>query len=253
MVFYEKSHLKLAEFFYDEREAETRADIVRYRFRPEPVEGCRSTDFHTLVCDLSLDPDTLLGRMHKQTRYEVRRASQEGFRYEASARPELWWVEQFVFAYAEFARSKGLPAANRERLLGLHRHGQLDLSRMLGAEGNVLVWHAHIRTAERIRLLHSASQFRSSDKAEAASIGRANRLLHWLDIERCRAEGLKIYDFGGWYPGQDDEEKLRINKFKEGFGGEVVRQFNADRPNTWKGTAALRIKDAMASLRGSQN
>jgi hypothetical protein len=253
MVLYQKSHLRLAEFFYDEREAETRVDIVRYRFRTRPAEGCTSSDFHTLVCDLSLDPDALLGRMNEQTRHQIRRAARDGFRCEAYPRPDEWWVEQFVAAYDGFARAKGLPPANRERLLGLRAHGALDLSRMVSAEGRVLVWHAHIRTAGWMRLLHSASQFRGADKAEASLIGRANRLLHWLDMERCRAEGLAVYDFGGWYAGQTDEDKLRINRFKEGFGGEVVRQFNADRPNTWKGAAALRIQDAIASLRGKEN
>lgn len=253
MVLYEKSHLKLAEFFYDEREAETRADIVRYRFRPRPVEGCRSTGFHTLVCDLSLELDALLARMHKQTRYEIRRAAQEDLHYEPDAHPGDWRVEQFIFAYDGFAKSKGLPPANRERLLGLQRHGALDLSRMVGPDGGALVWHAHIRTERRIRLLHSASLFRGAGKAEAALIGRANRLLHWLDIERCRVEGLDVYDFGGWYEGETDVEKLRINQFKQGFGGEIVQQYNADSPRTWKGQAALGIRQAIASLRGREN
>src|SRR5262249_14954515 len=61
MVIYEKGYLKVAEIFFDEREAETRADIVRYQFRPEPIRGCRSADFHTLVCNLGEDPDVLMG------------------------------------------------------------------------------------------------------------------------------------------------------------------------------------------------
>lgn len=253
MVLYRKSHLELAEFYYDECEAATAADIVRYRFRSEPVSGCESTDFHTLVCDLSRDPDALLGKMHKATRYEIRRASQDNLKHEATSRPDSVWLEQFIQTFDEFAASKGLSPANRERLAGLQRHDSLDLSRMVGEDGRVLVWHAHIRTAQRIRLLHSASLFRGAGKAEAAVIGRANRLLHWLDMERCRAEGVKVYDFGGWYAGDADEEKLRINQFKGGFGGELAHQYNANRPNTWKGAAALRMMSAIASLRGGEN
>jgi hypothetical protein len=249
MVVYEKGYLKVAEVFFDEREADTHADIVRYQFRAEPITGCRSADFHTLVCDLAEDPDALMGRIHKATRYEIRRAEKESLACESAARPGDGWVTEFLDHYDRFAGSKHLKLANRTRIRALASHGALDLSRMRAAGGDILVWHAYIRTADRARLLHSASLFRSADKQEAAAIGRANRLLHWLDIQRFRAEGLAIYDFGGWYPGETDTEKLRINQFKQSFGGELVHQYNADRPVTWKGMAALQLRNAIEAVR----
>ncbi len=48
------------------------------------------------------------------------------------------------------------------------------------------------------------------------AIGRGNRMLHWKDILAFKAEGKNVYDFGGWYAGQEDEALLRINQFKEG-------------------------------------
>ena len=87
--------------------------------------------------------------------------------------------------------------------------------------------------------MHSASFFRLGDPGEAALVSRANRLHHWADIQRFREEGLAIYDFGGWYTGREDSEKLRVNRFKESFGGQAVHEYSADRANTWKGVAAL--------------
>jgi hypothetical protein len=253
MVVYERGYLRLAEVFFDERVAETPADIVRYQFRPEPVAGCRSFDFHTLVCNLGEEPDTLMGRIHKQTRYEIRRAEKDNLTYEAAARPAPHIVTEFLDFYDQFAQSKHLKLANRSRISAFAAHEALDLSRMRSPEGEILVWHAYIRTSNRARLLHSASLFRAVDKQQAAMISRANRLQHWLDIQRFRSEGLAIYDFGGWYPGETDTEKLRINQFKESFGGELVHQYNADRPVTWKGMAVLRLRGAVEALSGRKS
>ena len=78
------------------------------------------------------------------------------------------------------------------------------------------------------RLVHSASWFRAADKAQQAVNSRANRYLHWMDMLRLRELGFASYDLGGWYSGQEDVEKLNINRFKEGFGGRVVPQYNCD-------------------------
>jgi hypothetical protein len=75
-----------------------------------------------------------------------------------------------------------------------------------------------------------------------AYIGRANRLHHWSDMLRFRGEGFGIYDFGGWYAGTQDETLLRINRFKERFGGELVVQYNCDQAITWKGALGLWFK-----------
>ncbi len=37
--------------------------------------------------------------------------------------------------------------------------------------------------------------------------------------------GFRVYDFGGWYAGSTDVEKLMINRFKEEFGGQKVLEF----------------------------
>jgi len=52
-----------------------------------------------------------------------------------------------------------------------------------------------------------------------------------------------LYDFGGWYQGRDDQELLRINAFKEEFGGRHVREFHAAVPITLRGRAVLRARD----------
>jgi hypothetical protein len=248
MITYEKAHVRVAEFFFDEHESRTPADIVRYQFRPDPVKGCESRDFHTLCLDLACDADTILSGIHKETRYEIRRAGKDNFACEYHSHPDRALAEEFFGYYDRFADIKNVPRVNRTRISAFRRHDVLDLSRVRGADGRVLVWHAYLRTRNRARLIHSASHFRGADKLEAAMIGRANRYLHWMDILHCKEKGLGVYDFGGWYAGQTDEEKLKINHFKESFGGERVHQYNADRSKSLMGAAALGARVAMRLL-----
>ena len=83
------------------------------------------------------------------------------------------------------------------------------------------------RAEGRARLFQSASSFRELDSSSMRSLtGRANRFQHWHDMLRFKEGGVVSYDFGGWYEGREDQERLRINSFKEEFGGQVVKAFN---------------------------
>jgi hypothetical protein len=253
MVIYEKSKLKVAEVFFDEPASSAAADIIRYHYRTVPVSQWRTSELQTLWIDLTAGPDSILSGMNADTRHKIRRAAKDDAVYESQSQPDETWMTDFFQFYDRFAAVKGLPPANRIRLKAMQQHGMLDLSRVCGVNDQVLVWHAHVRGNDRARLLHSASVFRELDKEAANRVGRANRLHHWADMLRFRDEGLPVYDFGGWYGGSEDEAKLRINEFKRGFGGRVVAQYNADRPGTWKGAAALGLRTALRVLRGVED
>src|SRR5579872_3375985 len=232
MLVYQKSGLKVAEIFFDEPNQSSAADIVRYHYRSAPVSDTHNAGLQTLWIDLTSDPDAILAGMNADTRRKIRLASKDASAYEFQSAPDAAWMAEFCDFYDRFAKGKQLAPANRPRLGAMRSHGALDLSRMRAGDGEVLVWHAHVRGCERVRLLHSASIFRELDKDAANRISCANRLHHWADMQRFRAEGLATYDFGGWYAGADDTAKLRINGFKRGFGGAVVPQYNADCPGT---------------------
>jgi hypothetical protein len=250
MVIYEKSRLKVAEVFFDEAAEGLAADIIRYHHRTAPLARANGAELQTLWIDLTAEPESILAGMNADTRHKIRRAGRDGVGYEFQSRPDEVWTAEFFGFYDRFASVKGLAPANRTRLTAMREQRVLDLSRMRGEDGQVLVWHAHVRGYDRVRLLHSASAFRELDKDAATRVGRANRLHHWADMQRFRGDGVTTYDFGGWYAGEADEAKLRINEFKRGFGGQVVAQYNADRPGTWKGAAALSLRSAIRALRG---
>ena len=252
MILYSKQRLTIAELHFDEQGPAPRVDIIRYQSRPEKVNGTVSYPQSTILIDLQQDPEELLAQMSKTTRNEVRRAAKDELTFEFSDQPDSNWIAQFFEFYGEFARQKGLDGLNRERLLGMRESQALILTRIKGADGTILVWHCYVYTSGRARLVHSASLFRAVDKAQQAVNSRANRYLHWLDMQRFRELGFTTYDFGGWYDGQEDAEKLNINRFKEGFGGRVAAQYNTDRGVTLKGILAVRLRHAAGALRGKR-
>jgi hypothetical protein len=231
-----KSHgLDIVELWFDEQvPTGFRPDIVRYHQALTPaVEG--ATDFFTLVTDLSQEVDALMTHLQKESRYEVRRAQEKD-----GLTLKIWngdeaFLEAFVDSYREFAAQKGLMTLDSHHLSRLKAAGRLDISSAESADGEPLVYHAYYKHADRVRLLHSASRFRSSsDSGYRAMAGRANRWLHWQDLLRFKSEGRRWYDWGGWYEGKEDADRLRINQFKESFGGEVLHTYNGEAILSWK-------------------
>ncbi|MDQ2947052.1 MAG: aminoacyltransferase, partial [Acidobacteriota bacterium] len=174
-----------------------------------------------------------------------RKASTLNLHYSFSSDPSKEWMLDFTSFFNRLAKRKGIAPANVVRMKALRAGGALDMSKICDGDGRTLVWHVYIRTSLAVRLLYSASLFREQAYAgDAQLIGKANRYQHWLDMLRLREAGVVRYDFGGFDVATDDEDRLRISRFKAGFGGEVVRRFNADHPITWPGTVLLGLKKA---------
>jgi lipid II:glycine glycyltransferase (peptidoglycan interpeptide bridge formation enzyme) len=245
MITYRRASVTVAETFFDEEVAASSADIVRHRLAARPVPGSyQCAQSYTLWLNLKTELSSLLSKMSRATRSQIRRGQREGLCYDFNSTPSGSRTEQFFEFFDCFAKSRNLPSVNRSRLLALRNENALDLSCMSCPDGRVLVWHAHLRTSNHACCLYSASLFRSKARHVAAYIGRANRLHHWSDMLRFRNEGLAIYDFGGWYAGDENKGLLRINRFKESFGGELVLRYDCDQAVTWKGALALALRAA---------
>ena len=246
MIVYKRNGVLFGELWFDEEPDGTVSDILHFRQRTSHVKGASCSDFYTILVDLTANEVDLLAGISKDTRYEIRRAGN---------RDDLlcdFWREnshsvtdEFCDFYDKFAQQKNLAKTNRGRMTLLAKSGSLALSRVRNSDDRDLVWHAYFCSSDRVRLLYSASLFRNQDKARRSLTGRANRYLHWQDMLRFKSEGAIIYDLGGWYEGNDDEEKLRINKFKEEFGGDIVKTYNCEHGVTLKGKIALGLLGAL--------
>ena len=197
-----------------------------------------------MVMDLTKDADALLAAMNQSTRHQIKRAAEKddlSYEYCGESTPSL--IAQFCDFYDHFAAQKGLARLNRKQMQQYADGGALGLSRMKTRDEETLVWHSYYCCPDRVRGLYTASHFRDSGDAETKRlVGRANRYHVWCDMLKFKADGVSTYDLGGWYNGSEDEAKLRINEFKHGFGGTIVREFNCEYGVTLKGKLYLRMR-----------
>jgi lipid II:glycine glycyltransferase (peptidoglycan interpeptide bridge formation enzyme) len=126
----------------------------------------------------------------------------------------------------------------------------LEVSRAMGRDEEPLAYHVIIIADGRARLLHSASLFREGQSSEHRHyLGWASRYLHAQNMLYYRRQGYAQYDWGGWYSGTENESLLRVNRFKEEFGGKVVCEYDAMVGCSLSGSLALRAQDWFHQLK----
>ena len=245
MIVFNRITIRIGEiYFTEERQPDgPKADLIHFVGILTPRQEPQWGKSHTLLIDLSKDPETLLKEMDSGTRYEVRRAQSKDqltLAVTDSSIPKN--VEVFCDYYDEFAKSKSLRPVFRGRMRELAQHKNLLLTSASDAHGNILVQHAHLVMAERALLLYSASGFRQADDSAMRSlVGRANRLLHWQDMMTAMKSRIPLYDMCGVDVTNRSPETTRIAQFKQGFGGRVAPSFSRTIAASFKGIAAQAI------------
>jgi hypothetical protein len=245
MIVYHKKTLRIAEYWFGESPQASDADLVRCYQRTEPDRAalcCR--EFFTILLDLRSPAEDRFAAFKKSTRYEVRRAEERDCLICESwdARCQRPW-EEFCAYHRVFATRQGLPQLDTPWLAAMARSGELELSRVRQGADDTLGWHTYYRSHGRVVLLQASSLFRdAADPARRTLAGRASRWHHWQAIRRFQARGESVYDLGGWYAGQEDRQRLRINRFKEQFGGEVVKNYICEYGLTLKGRLFLYLR-----------
>jgi hypothetical protein len=262
MIISERLSIRIADLYFDEpKPPYENVDIFRYNQVSAPVRGATCTPFATIVLDLSASPEQLLSNTKRSSREKIRRAEREAragrLRYEYSARGTSEWIARFTEHFDRCAAVKALPHASRFRLSILAHNHALDISFVTDSDGEILAASCAVLTPKRVRGLYTAASFRlTSDQTRRSLIGRANRYLFWRDCLRFKESGAELFDFGGYYPGNTDTEKLKINVFKEGFGGEVRREFNCEECVTLKGSLArwaIALRNSWVSRKHSEH
>lgn len=225
MITYRTRWKRYVELWFDEPEPTHRCDVVvRHRALCRGRAG-DNEDFYTLQVDLSETPDEIFSHFARNTRAQIRKSGElDDLRFEFIDHPTTDQLREFIDFYDAFARSKGMEPIPVARAEAYRVSGQFSLSRVANAYG-ALTWHANAAAGGYVSMMYSASHFRSGDDELRKLIGRANRRLHWEELQYFRGQGRRYYDFGGWYAGSTDEQKLSINRFKEEFGGKKVLEF----------------------------
>lgn len=183
------------------------------------IPGFRKEEFTTLVIDLTQELDQIFMDMTASYRKAIRKAEKNGIVIKMNTNYDVFYdINQ------RFRKQKKLSSYNDGVDVNyMKKYGTLFTAEV---EGEVVAGCFDLEDAKNIRGLIGASLRFEADKHEMRSIADANKLMAWEEIKYAKAKGLTEYDLGGYYTGTEkDEEKERINYFKQGFGGKVVTHY----------------------------
>lgn len=245
--------VRVAEFYFSFEPPGEECDVYAGLCLREARAGWSSHPRSTRIIDLEQPQDAIFKAFSKSNRYKINRADRsDNVQTAFLLGSDEGRLLEFAEYYDGFAATKNVPPLRRDQFMAMARAGKVAISTARNEQGSLLAAHAYLVEQERARLTHSASMFRlEQDSSDRNRLGRVNRLLHWDDMTRFQEAGVKAYDLGGWYTGADNEAQLRINDFKEDFGGSVVHEWDIFRPGSARGWLYLRGRSLVANANGA--
>ncbi len=237
-------------YFADKiKEDKISSDVVHYIYSSKSLPGARKV--HTLCIDLSKDIDTIFKEMDRNARYHINKSEKtDTLRYSIQFSPSNEDVEGFGEFYNVFASNKCIGNFETELIKKIHEKNALVISRMMDEENNTLCLHAYIVDDKITLCKYSASHFRLSNSKEFRMlVGRANRLLHWMDMQSFKEKGYQVYDFGGLYMCKNNEKLNNVDRFKLEFGGTIVPKYSFYMGRNMIGSLALKMANKQHSIK----
>lgn len=198
----------------------------------------------SLLTNLDCEKNEIWILFSKTVRNEINRAIKENIKVEFFGYEELINNQaillEFEQIYNAMYASKGM---ENERLgigevKGYINNKCLLISRALIDE-KAVVYHSYVFGEHNCRLLHSCSEFRTENKELKNAIGRANKYLHWKDIDYFMNVGVKNYDWGGI---SSEINPNGIDVFKMAFGGVPVHYYNIEYDKSFKSRIIRHIR-----------
>jgi len=180
----------------------------------------------TVVLDVSLEANTLLGNMKKKTRYNIKLAQKGDVSYRKGSLEDL---ESWYKLYEETgARDKialhsfEYYRKQFEMSLTSSQSGGVELHLLLAYHDNRLIAGNIVLTyGEQGVYLYGASS--NHHRNLMAPYG-----LQWMGIELCKDRGCKTYDLFGIPPTSAEGHPMHgLYRFKTGFGGEILHRLGA--------------------------
>jgi lipid II:glycine glycyltransferase (peptidoglycan interpeptide bridge formation enzyme) len=176
---------------------------------------------NTVTLDLRGSEADLLAGMKQKTRYNLRLAERKGVRVRAGSAADL---DLLYRLYAETSLRDGFVIRGQDYYQAAWgRFMRAGLAQPLLAEvdGEPVAALVVFHFARTAWYMYGMSRAAHRDKMP-------NHLLQWHAIRRARAQGCDTYDFWGAPDAFVESDPLwGVWKFKEGFGGQVVRHLGA--------------------------
>ena len=241
MFVYQSRFLRRGEVWFDNKANGASVDWILYRNRSAPVAGARSRNFYTRLIDLTKSKEDLLGEMEPKTVAKIKAAEQENLSCEWSN-----LTHGIILDEIEVMWNRSIEAKRRWGMLNRTWLGEMisaravELAAARDASGGLLVYAGILRDKHRVQQLMSVSPTKATlTPAIRAQTNRASCFLLWKTMLRLKEQGIRYFDFGGWYPGTDDIQLLGANAYKKSFGGQVVREYECEQIVTLKGWMVL--------------
>lgn len=194
----------------------------------------------SLISDLSNGVDERI--FSKTVRQEINRSKKDlvDVRFFMSNTLTEEILRAFQENYHEMYLSKGIKNVyvNMNEVRG-YIEAQAFLLTVAYIEDVPVVFHSYVYDHAHSRLLSSCSSFRNEDKVAQNAIGRANKFLHWSDLNYFYNRKVYSYDWGGVTSFEDPNG---IDKFKMAFGGNPVEYYNVRVDNSIKASILYGIR-----------
>ena len=182
------------------------------------LPGFEKREAPTMVIDLEQDLETIWSNMGKKScRYFIKRADREEIEIKTSGH-----YDEFIRLYSKFVVQKGFYSWPM-KIDTLRKYGTLFTAFHHGA---IMAGIILVEDLSNIRWLLGGSKRLEVDKEKTVMVSCANRLLIWEAIKYAKKKGLKEFDFGGYYTGNDKKDpRYTIAHFKKQFGGSLVTHY----------------------------
>jgi lipid II:glycine glycyltransferase (peptidoglycan interpeptide bridge formation enzyme) len=187
-----------------------------WRFSPDQIQFR-----NTVRLDLSRGEGEILAAMKQKTRYNIRLAEKKGVRLRVGSLADM---EILYRMYAETSVRDGFvirPAEYYHDAWGSFITAGLAQSFIAEVEGEPVSGLIVFKFARTAWTMYGMSR-------EAHREKMPNHLLQWEAMRWAKAQGCEVYDFWGAPDEFVETDPLwGVWKFKEGFGGQVVRHIGA--------------------------
>lgn len=172
------------------------------------------------LINLEEEESEIYNKIHKNTRYKINRAQlrDELFYFELT-NPTDSEILEFKQFFNPFAKERNISFCDVNKLKALRDQDALVISYITNSDKQVLCYHVYLKDDYQGYLLYSASKrFEKMDSSQYNLIGRANRYLHWKDIQSFKNKGCQWYNFGGKVIDKEDQGGQNVNNFKLEYG-----------------------------------
>jgi hypothetical protein len=197
-------------------------DIVQFIYChcTDEVEGFTRHKQLTAITDLTMDLETIWGKMDRTWQKHIRQANKANIKIEINQN-----YDEFYMMYKRFREKKGFDSllnTQKPSIEIMKNQGTLFTAKM---ENELLIGILYLEDTNHMTGWVQGSKRLESDQDKVKLISRANRLIDWEAIKYAKAKGMKKYNWGGLWTDEDiakDKSKEITNRFKLDAGGEPL-------------------------------